>query len=358
MGCRALVVTGRNISRAEPVIAQLKKEKIKCVTFSATGEPTTTVVKSAMEEARRAECDVVVAVGGGSVMDTAKTVAAMLTNEGELEDYLEVVGRGKRLNARAAASIMLPTTAGTGAEVTYNAVIGVPEHRRKVSMRSVLMAPHLAVIDPELTYSMPPDITASSGLDALTQLLEAFVCKKGNPLIDGVCREGLRLAARSLRRAYEDGGDKAARRDMCLASLFSGLALANAGLGAVHGLAGTLGGEITAPHGVICARLLPYVMEANVKALQKRAPDSEVLGRYDEIAQLLTGKVRARGGDGVAWVHKLCEELKVAALGEFGLKRDQFETICEKSRQSSSMKGNPIELTNDEMRAILDSSLR
>ncbi|MHC4913487.1 MAG: iron-containing alcohol dehydrogenase, partial [Planctomycetota bacterium] len=229
MGSSAIVVTGRTIARAQVVLEQLQKEGIKCITFNVDGEPTTTIAKAAIERGRRAQCEMVIGIGGGSAIDTGKAVAAMLTNSGELEDYLEVVGRGQALTERAAAHIAIPTTAGTGAEVTRNAVLGVPEHRVKVSMRSALMLPRAAVVDPELTYSMPPALTASTGLDALTQLMEAYVCRKGNPLTDGICREGLRRAGCSLRKAYEDGGDEAAREDMAAASLFSGLALANAG---------------------------------------------------------------------------------------------------------------------------------
>jgi alcohol dehydrogenase class IV len=357
MGSRAIVVTGRSTERAEAVVGQLHKERIKYIIFNVAGEPTTNIVNAAVERARRGKCDVVISIGGGSTIDTGKAAAAMLTNSGELEDYLEVVGRGQALTERAAPHIAIPTTAGTGAEVTRNAVLGVPEHKRKVSMRSRLMLPRAAVVDPELTYSMPAALTASTGLDALTQLMEAYVCIKANPLTDGVCREGLRRAGRSLLQAYEDGGNEAAREDMATASLFSGLALANAGLGAVHGFAGVLGGMIHAAHGVICARLLPYVMRVNVRALQERAADSEALERYDEIAQLLTGTATARAADGVAWVEELCEALKVPSLGELGLKEEDTATAVANSQKSSSMKGNPIELTDDELIQILQKSL-
>ncbi|GAJ06279.1 unnamed protein product, partial [marine sediment metagenome] len=210
--------------------------------------------------------------------------------------------------------IAIPTTAGTGAEVTRNAVLGVPDHQVKVSMRSPLLLPRLAMVDPVLTYSMPPAVTAGTGLDALTQLMEVYVSNKANALTDGICREGLRRAGRSLRQAYENGNNRAAREDMAIASLFGGLGLANAKLGAVHGFAGPLGGMISAPHGVICARLLPFVCEANVQALQRRAAPavllrkSEVAGvalaRYDEIAQLLTGTATAQAVDGVRWVQE------------------------------------------------------
>jgi alcohol dehydrogenase class IV len=277
----------------------------------------------------------------------------MLTNGGELEDYLEVVGAGKQLLHTSVPHLAIPTTAGTGAEVTRNAVLSVPEFRVKVSMRSPLLLPRLAVVDPEMTYSIPPSVTASTGLDTLTQLIEPYVSNKANPLTDGLCREGLKRVARSLRQAYEDGSNKAARENMSVASLFSGLALANAKLGAVHGFAGPLGGMISAPHGAICAKLLPHVMEANVKALQQRAADSPALARYDEIAQLLTGLPTARAVDGVRWIQDLCAVLSVPSLSEFGLKEQDFSNVVTKAQKSSSMKGNPIKLTDDELIDIL-----
>jgi len=375
MGSRAFVVTGRTRQRAEPLLEQLNKQGIKCVTFNVPGEPTTTIAKAGVKQAREAKSDLVISVGGGSALDTGKVIAAMLTNSGELEDYLEVVGRGKPLARSPVPHIAIPTTAGTGAEVTRNAVLGVPDHQVKVSMRSPFMLPRLAVVDPVLTHSMPPTITAGTGLDALTQLMEVYVSNKANPLTDGVCREGLKRAARSLRQAYEDGGNRAAREDMAIASLFSGLGLANAKLGAVHGFAGPLGGMISAPHGVICARLLPFVTEANVQALQRRAAPAVLLAplllakqteglrkseaagaalaRYDEIARLLTGTDAAQAVDGVAWVQELCEALKVPPLTEFGLKEQDFPAVVAKSQKSSSMKGNPVTLTDDELMEIL-----
>ncbi len=353
MGKRACVITGHTIERAKSLLEQLDQQEIEYVTFNIAGEPTTTIAKAGVELARKAKSDLVISIGGGSVLDTGKVVAAMLTNRGDLEDYLEVVGAGKPLSHSAAPHIAIPTTAGTGAEVTRNAVLNVPEHNVKVSMRSPMMLPRLAVVDPILTHSMPPSVTASTGLDALTQLMEVYVSNKANPLTDSICREGLRRAGRSLRRAYEDGSNQTAREDMALASLFSGLGLANAKLGAVHGFAGPLGGMISAPHGVICARMLPFVMDVNVRALQSREADSTALARYDEVAQLLTGKATAQAAGGVAWVQDLCAALKVPSLAEFGLKEQDFPTIVAKSQRSSSMKGNPIELSEDELQEIL-----
>ena len=353
MGKRAFVVTGRTIERAEPFLERLDKQGIEYVTFNVSGEPTTTMAAAAVQAARQAECDLVISIGGGSVLDTGKVVAAMLTNTGQLENYLEVVGAGRPLTQNAESHIAIPTTAGTGAEVTRNAVLSVPEHRVKVSMRSPLMLPRLAVVDSVLTHSMPPSVTAGTGLDALTQLLEVYVSSQANPLTDGICREGLSRVGRSLRRAYEDGDDPDAREDMALASLFSGLGLANAKLGAVHGFAGPLGGMYSAPHGVICARLLPLVMEANVQALRRRKSNSAALAKYDEAARLLTGRNSALAADAVTWVRELCMALKVPSLARFGLKQQDFETITAKAKKSSSMKGNPVELTDDELLNII-----
>jgi alcohol dehydrogenase class IV len=353
LGSHAFVVTGRTNKRVAPILEQLNKNQIKCETFNVSGEPTTAIAKEAISQSRRAGCNLVISIGGGSVLDTGKA----MTNSGELEDYLEVVGDGKPLTNNCKPHIAIPTTAGTGAEVTRNSVLGVPEYKVKVSMRSPLMLPTVAVVDPELTYSMPQSITAYTGLDALTQLMEAYVSNKANPLTDGICREGLKRAGCSLQRAYEDRSNHAAREDMSLASLFGGLALANAKLGAVHGFAGPLGGMISAPHGAICAGLLPYVSQANVQALQKRANDSPALARYDEVAQLLTGTVTAKAIDGIEFVQNLCRVLKVPPLSKFGLKEQDFPIVVEKSHKSSSMKGNPITLTENELLKILQKSM-
>ncbi|KPL25267.1 MAG: alcohol dehydrogenase [Phycisphaerae bacterium SM1_79] len=356
MGKRAFAVTGRSPDRARPLLDQLNAHHIEYVTFNVPSEPTTTIVTEAVQQARQIKSDLVIGIGGGSVLDSGKAIAAMLTNSGRLLDYLEVVGEGLPITKTPAPYIAMPTTAGTGAEVTRNAVLAVTEKQVKVSMRSPLLLPRLAVVDPELTHSMSPSITASTGLDALTQLIEAYVSNKANPLTDGICREGLKRAARSLRKAYENGSNPDARQDMALASLFSGLALANAKLGAVHGFAGPLGGMIFAPHGVICARLLPFVCEANVKALHSREPDSPALARFDEIAQIVIGKASARAADAVNWIQHLCKTLTVPPLDQFGLKEQDFQTVVAKAQKSSSMKGNPIPLTDDELIQILEKS--
>jgi alcohol dehydrogenase class IV len=353
MGSRALVVTGRTPERAQPLLDLLAAQEIEAVTFSVAGEPTTEVVRLGTQRAQDTECDLVIGFGGGSALDTGKAIAALLTNGGDPDDYLEVVGRGQPITRTSAPYIAIPTTAGTGAEVTRNAVLLWPEHRVKVSLRSPLMLPRLALVDPDLTHSMSPEVTASTGLDALTQVMEPYVSNRANPLTDALCREGMRRAARSLRKAYKHGDDAAAREDMALTSLFGGLALANAGLGAVHGFAGPIGGMFPGPHGAVCACLLPHVMAINVRALRERAPESEALRRYDEIARIMTGNERATADNGVAWVEELCRALQVSSLASYGETEDDFPMLIEKASVASSMKGNPIALTPDEMREIL-----
>jgi alcohol dehydrogenase class IV len=352
-GPRAFLILGGTPERFAHILDQLTSRAIVWQSFSVTGEPTTPMVQVATAAARAARPHVVLAIGGGSVLDTGKAVAALLTNEGDLLDYLEVVGKGRPLRKPGAPCIAAPTTAGTGAEVTFNAVLGVPDQHVKVSIRSPLMVPRWAVVDPTLTHSMPPALTASTGLDALTQLIEAFVSNKANPLTDGVCREGLQRAGRSLRRAFQDGRDADAREDMSLASLFSGMALANAKLGAVHGFAGPLGGMISAPHGVICGRLLPVVCKANVRAIRDRAADSPALARFDEVGRILTGKSTARAADAVTWIEELCTTLRLPGLRKYGLCEADFPAVAAKARNASSMKGNPIELTDEELVSIL-----
>jgi alcohol dehydrogenase class IV len=357
MGDRAFVITGRSAERAQPLMGQLKGIGMAVTNFSIPEEPTTQLALEAVEKARRTNCDVVIGMGGGSVLDTGKVVAALLTNNGQLMDYLEVIGGGQPLKQKSAPCVAIPTTAGTGTEVTSNSVLGSPENRVKVSMRSPYMLPDLALVDPELTYSMPPGLTAVTGLDAFTQLLEAFVSVHANPLTDGICREGLQRAARSLKRVYLDGTDVTAREDMCLASLFGGLSLANAKLGAVHGFAGPMGGMYKAAHGALCAALLPFVMEANVRALESRIAESTALDRYDEVARLITELPAARAEDAITWIRHLCVQLEIKPLAAYGIKEKDFTDIVEKACNASSMKGNPVELTKDELLEILQKAL-
>ena len=356
MGARALVVEGRS-GRAEPLVNQLREQTIGTTTLRVASEPTVSLVEQGAALARRERCDIVVALGGGSVIDAGKAIAALLTNDAPIRDYLEVIGKGRALVNRSAPFIAIPTTAGTGAEVTRNAVMLAEEERVKVSLRSALMIPAIALIDPELTYSLPREVTASTGIDALTQCIEPFVSPNANPLADAVAREGMRRAAAGLRRVFRDGTDVEARRDMAVASVCGGLALANAKLGAVHGFASPLGGMFPIPHGTACARLLPSIAEINVRALRTRAPFAPALDRYDEVARIVTGNHVARAEDAVAWLAALVEELDVPKLSAYGVNAEDIARVVTAARQASSMQGNPIVLTDDELEEALEVAI-
>ncbi|HTV63839.1 MAG TPA: iron-containing alcohol dehydrogenase [Verrucomicrobiae bacterium] len=357
-GRRALVVTGRDSSRAGKLLAALRQTGVHAATFSVAGEPEIPAVETGVALGKKENCDFVVGFGGGSALDAAKAIAAMLANDGDLLDYLEIIGRGKPLTKTSAPFIAIPTTAGTGSEVTRNAVLASPEHRLKVSLRSPLMLAKIALVDPELAADLPPAITARTGLDALTQLIEPFVCLRANPMTDGLSKEGLSRATRSLRIAFHDGQNKSGREDMALASLFGGLALANAGLGAVHGFAGPIGGMFpNAPHGAICAALLPQVMSANIHALRRRDEQSRVLERYDQIARTCTGDGQATADAGVDWVRRLIDELQIPPLRIYGVKSEHVDELVRKAIQASSMKSNPIVLTPEELAETLRQAL-
>jgi alcohol dehydrogenase class IV len=352
LGTRPLVVTGASPKRTAALRSALAAE-----TIAVPGEPTVDLVRDGARRVHETARDVVIAIGGGSVIDAGKAIAAIATNGGEPLDFVEVVGAGRAIAAPPFPFIAVPTTAGTGSEVTRNAVLGSPQHGMKVSLRSPLMLPKVAVVDPELTYDLPPAITASTALDALTQLIEPYVSARANPLADAICLEGIRIAAGALRRVYHDGPDPDARRGMALASLFGGLALANSGLGVVHGFASPLGGSWTAPHGALCAILLPHGMAANIAALHARAPQHPALERYAIIAKLLTGRSNATADQGVDWVRALCIELNVPPLRAWGITAADLPGIVEKAARASSMQANPLPLKKDELMAVVAAAL-
>jgi alcohol dehydrogenase class IV len=353
LGARALLVTGRNPHRAEKLWTELSGQGVVATIFHVAGEPEIATVETGLALAREENCDLVIALGGGSVIDAGKAIAAMLANDGELLDYLEIIGLGKSISKPGAPFIAVPTTAGTGAEVTRNAVLASPTHKVKVSLRSPLLLPRVAVVDPELTYDLPPALTASTGLDALTQLIEPYVCTRANAMTDGFCELGIGRAARSLREAVFNGQSQAARADMAMASLAGGIALANAGLGAVHGFAGPIGGMFPAPHGAVCAALLSPVMAVNLRALRERDEKNPALPRFQKIAALLTGNRSATAGDGVVWVQNLVAGLPVPKLGAYGIREEHVDEIVAKAANASSMKANPIGLTSDELARTL-----
>ena len=357
LGTRVLLVGGSSAARGEPARRSLAAQGLPVSDFSVTGEPSVETALQGVQQARDFGADLVIGIGGGSPIDAAKAIAALLANPEDPFEFLEVVGRGRPLTRPALPTIAIPTTAGTGAEVTRNAVLAAPRQRVKVSLRHASMLPDLALVDPRLTYDMPRAVTASTGLDALTQCLEPFVSHLATPLTDGFCREGMARAARSLLQVCDDGSDIDARRDLALASLCGGLALTNAKLGAVHGFAGPVGGMFEAPHGAVCARLLPHVMEANVRALQEREPQSPAIARYQEVATILTGQRDATLADGVAWVQRLGEQLSVPGLASYGMQESDLAQVVAKAMPSSSMQGNPIALTEAELIEVLRRAL-
>ena len=355
-GNRALLVTGRNSGRAAPLIAALNRVGISSVPFAVEGEPTLHTVRGGAETARRG-CDFVLGLGGGSAMDAAKAIAVLATNSGEPLDYLEVIGKGEALVNEPLPCIAIPTTAGTGAEVTRNAVLGSPEHGLKASLRGPFLLPKLAIVDPELTVSLPPQVTAASGMDALTQLIEPFVSCRAQPFTDMFCRTGIAHVRTALRQAFKDGKDSLAREQMCFASLLSGLALANAGLGIIHGFAAPLGGMLDAPHGAICAAVLPHGVEINIRALRQRAPGHLALRRYREIAHVLTANERAEPEDLTPWLLSTIRDLGISSLGALGLQRPQLPELVKKAAAANSTKANPLPLTQDELTEIAERAL-
>jgi alcohol dehydrogenase class IV len=356
-GRRVMIVTGSTPGRAAPLREGLDRLGLSTVLFRVEGEPTLELAREGTATAMAAGCDSVVALGGGSVLDAGKAIAALAANGGDPLDYLEVIGRGRPLTQPSVPLVAIPTTAGTGSEVTRNAVLGSREEKVKASLRSPLMLPRVALVDPELLSGAPVAVVTSSGLDALSQLIEPFLSSRANPLTDALAREGMRRSARSLRRAVLEGLDAPAREDLALASLFGGLCLANAGLGAVHGFAAPMGGMYEAPHGAVCAALLAASLEVNLRALRARAPEHPSLGRFQEVAGLLTGRPEAVAEDAITWVKELCQALAVPGLRRYGLTEAEVPRLVEKARVASSMKANPLALTDEELTDVALRSL-
>ena len=357
LGSRVLIVSGKRPANSEIVLGLLENHATFSERFIVGQEPRLADIEQGVDLARCHGAQVIIGIGGGSVIDAAKAIAALTVNFGKASDYLEVVGAGLPLENPALPCIALPTTAGTGSEVTRNAVLGVPVAGVKVSLRHVSMLPRYAIVDPTLALSVPPRTTASTGCDALTQVIEPLVSRFANPLTDALCLDAIARAAQALPKACELGSDLGAREDMALVSLFGGLSLANAKLGAVHGFAGALGGTFHAPHGELCAALLAPTMAGNIRALLQRDPDSNALRRYREIACLLCQRASATAEDGVEWIRSLVERLQLPTLAMLGVEADHLDELVAMAQASSSMKGNPIELRPDELHAIVREAL-
>jgi alcohol dehydrogenase class IV len=360
LGRRALLTLGSGMAArggpAAALAARLAEQGLIAASHAVAGEPQIDSVEEGARRARAAGCDLVIGIGGGSVLDTAKAIAALAANDGGALNYMEVVGAGRPLGRPALPMIAVPTTAGTGSEVTRNAVIGAPKQRAKASIRHPSLLPRLALVDSTLTHDLPPHLTASSGLDALTQLIEPYVSRRAQPIADGLCLEGLARASWALRRAYHTPGDAAAREAMSTASLLSGMALANAGLGAVHGIAAPLGGSYAAPHGATCAALLPHVTAINIRALRRRDPDGPALARYDRVAKALLGP-RAALDDLVLALGELVAELSIPRLSRYGLAAAGVPELAAAAATASSTRANPIDLEQGELEEAIHAAL-
>jgi alcohol dehydrogenase class IV len=351
-GTRMLIVTGANPARVAPVLDGLVEEASATAVIAGAAEPTLADARAAVEAGRSIGAEVVVAIGGGSVIDLGKAAAMLLGNGGDPLDYLEVIGRAAPITRPSLPLVAVPTTAGTGSEVTANAVLSSPDDRVKASLRSPHMLPRLAVVDPDLTLACPPSVTASAGMDALTQCLEPYVSRQANPVTDGWARIGLMGAGRGLRNAYRNGDDLAARTDMAMASVMGGLALANAKLGAVHGFAAALGGMAEVPHGAVCAALLGPVCRANMT----RASTTVAL-RYTDAARWLTGDEDAAASDGLRWIEDTARQLAIPGLAEYGLTAADTAEVVAKAAAASSMQGNPVALDAEALAEIYLAAL-
>ncbi len=381
LGRRALLVTGAASARGSGLLDRLERllaaGGVRAVAFPVAGEPEVETVDRAAAAARAAGCDLVIGVGGGSCLDAAKAAALLATNAGSALDYLEVIGRGLRPERPGLPVIAVPTTAGTGAEVTRNAVLGHPPARRKASLRHEYVLPRLALVDPALTDGLPRPVTAASGLDALTQLLEAFLSRRAHPFSDALALDGLRRAARALPLAYrlapgagdrpaEPGADlRAARDDLALAALASGLCLGSAGLGVIHGLSGPLGGRFPIPHGLACATLLPHAFRVNARAILRAGADTPAALRLLPLATALLPdpaaalpRTPAQAAEAIAsFLQDLVRRLGVPRLAEFGVAPRDVPELAREALASSSTRSNPVDLTAAEVEEILYAAL-
>ena len=357
LGNTMLLVTGARSftysQHAVDLFEQLEKNKITVYQISVPGEPSPAIVDETVLRFSGQNIDAVVSIGGGSVMDAGKAISAMLTTSGSVRDYLEIEGSKEHPGTKV-PFIALPTTSGTGSEATKNAVISsVGNNGFKRSLRHDNFVPDVAIVDPELTLSSPPQITAAAGMDCFTQLTEAYLSTKANEYTDALALEGVKAISRSLVRSYTHGDDIAARRDMAFAALTSGICLANAGLGAVHGLAGTIGALYSIPHGVVCGTLMATANEITVRELRNISKDHPSLRKYAVLGRLFSdgeGRVDDYYIDSfIGCLYGLNDMLNLSRLGDYGLGTDDLMSIS----SQSDVKNNPAELTADILSEII-----
>ncbi|KHD26710.1 alcohol dehydrogenase [Vibrio caribbeanicus] len=351
-GYSVLLVSGKTTDRASVLINYLKSQNMRYQHVAISGEPNITMVEETALVGRKFKPDMVVAIGGGSVLDMGKALAAVIPNQGDVYDYVEVVGRNVPLKSKPLPFIAIPTTASTGSEVTKNAVLRSGQDQVKVSLRSPDMLADVAIVDPTLTYGTDLYTSGRGAMDTFTHLMEAYVCGDPNPLTDMICEEGLRRLSRSLLAGCIDD-DFRARSDLSFAAMLGGMAITNAKLGAAHGLASALGGKLQAPHSVITARLAPHVMAENIKVAQQQGRN-DLLSRYTHMAKLLTGKEDASREEAITWVSWALAKLNLPQLSQFGVCATSFETVAEDALKSVAIRGNPIPLTKERLTYILE----
>ncbi len=346
-----LLIHGESAGRSAWLAEQIEAENgIEVTHFACPREPDVPLVEAAVALGRDAGVDAIVGIGGGAVIDLAKAVAGLIPAAGETLDYLEVVGKGEALDEEPMPLLAIPTTAGTGAEVTANAVIGVPAARRKVSLRDPRLLANLAIVDPALTDNSPTHVTLASGLDAITQVIEPYISRQANAFTDLLCRDAIPrgLAAIQLLMREENA---AARDQMAWTSLCGGLALANAKLGAVHGLAGPLGGVSTAAHGAIAGVLLPWALAVNAAATT-----GETAQRIDEVRRWISTAFGVSESSAFGYLAQWSCDQGLPRLREMGVDREQLVAIAESAQGSSSMRGNPVALSVEQLLEIMNNA--
>ncbi|MFX0124831.1 MAG: iron-containing alcohol dehydrogenase [Candidatus Hodarchaeota archaeon] len=364
LGSRLLIVASGSAFNSpetrETFTVSISKQEIEFDTFLIIEEPTIETIDFGVQKAKEFNADVIMSLGGGSAIDASKAIAGLYTNGGSARDYMEVIGKGSVITQPSLPIIAVPTTAGTGSEVTKNAVILAEKEKFKASIRSPLLIPRIAIIDPMLMLSVSPSFTATCGMDALTQLIEAYTSNKSQPLTDAWALLGVEKAFKSLLTCYNDGQSLNARKDMALASLLSGICLANAGLGAIHGFASPMGG-LKIPHGVICAALLKPTIEANIKELKKMDSENITLKKYAKLGEIISKKSQPSINEAhrvlVDYLGRLTQELKIPTLSKFGLNDSDIGIIVDKAKKSSSMRYNPIKLKKTVLMEILQQTL-
>lgn len=384
LGGRALLITGsawaKRSGLADRITNLLNGAGVEAAVFSVDGEPSVPVVDEAAAVARQRGAELVIAAGGGSAIDAAKAAAVLAPKGGSALDYMEVVGRGLPLGRRGLPVIAIPTTAGTGAEATRNAVISDPVPRRKASLRHEFLLPRIALIDPALTDELPPAVTVWSGMDALTQLIEAYLSRRANPVTDALALEGIRLAVRALPEAFavaqavqtgqagqtgrvlgqcvpQHEAYPRARDEMALAALLSGLCLGSAGLGVVHGLSGPIGGRYAIPHGLACAAVLPHAMRTNCKRLVSDAAGGKRVLALAAAFGLDPATPENAASMLASHVEQLAAHLRIPRLGEFGMRFEDIPGLARQALASSSTRSNPVDLSPEEVEEILRSAI-